>query len=62
MGEDGSFLMELLKIASSNQIRSIKILSVSVADLSKTEDSKIKTETQKQDNNTGEGTVFPKCP
>lgn len=32
MGEDGSFLMELLKIASSNQIRSIKILSVSVVE------------------------------
>lgn len=36
MGEDGSFLMELLKIASSNQIRSIKILSRAVAEKSKT--------------------------
>lgn len=31
MGEAGSFLMELLKIASISQIRSIKILPVSVA-------------------------------
>lgn len=37
MGEDGSFLMELLKIACSNQIRSIKILFVAVAAYSKTE-------------------------
>ena len=32
VGEDGSFLMELLKIESSNQIRSIKILCVAVAE------------------------------
>lgn len=46
MGEDGSFLMELLKIASSNQIRSIKILCIAVAEKSKTEYSNIKTKTQ----------------
>lgn len=45
MGEAGSFLMELLKIASINQIRSIKILSVSVADSRKTDDSNVKTQT-----------------
>lgn len=43
MGEDGSFLMELLKIASSNQIRSIKILSIAAAEKSKTEYSEIRT-------------------
>lgn len=32
VGEDGSFLMELLKIASSNQIKSIKILCGAVAE------------------------------
>lgn len=32
MGEDGSSLMQLLKIASGNQIRTIKILPVFVAE------------------------------
>lgn len=41
--EDGSFQMELLKIASGNQIRSIKILSIAVAEKSKTENSNTKT-------------------
>ena len=38
--------MELLKIATSNQIRSIKILSLSVAEKSKAEDSNVTFETQ----------------
>lgn len=51
MGEDGSFLMELLKIASSNEIRSIKILSIAVAEKSKTEYSNIKTHRHCSNNN-----------
>lgn len=31
-GEDGSFSMELLKIAGRNQIRSIRIVSISVCE------------------------------
>lgn len=48
VGEEGSFLMELLKIASSNQIRSIKILSVAGAEYSKTES--LKAEMQSNQN------------
>ena len=47
MGEGGSFLMELLKIASGNQIRSIKILSVASIDLRTTENSDLSKELPK---------------
>lgn len=61
VGEDGSFLMELLKIASGNQIRSIKILRVAVAEQSKTENSNVKTE-RRVSKYKAEEKFCPQCP